>query len=224
MISEHDRSGFFGASDTKTIMGNWKTRTFMEWWLVKIGRKENPSYNTRAMAAGTAYEHKILDAIGIKEMDRQIIIPDLRLRVNLDGENETTVKEIKTTGKKPSVSKAYWMQAQVEMYATNKKCDIVFYEMTDAEYENFFRPIDLSRISVHPIERDDKWINNEYLPRLKYLAWCLDTHKTPTVEEFNEGSWNVPFDLRRWLYRYASYVRFKFRGFCKKFIRRVTRL
>lgn len=224
MISDHDRSGFFGASDTKMIMGNWATKSFMDWWLVKMGRKENPSFLTRQMAAGNAYEHKILDCVGATTTDRQIIFPELRLRVNLDGETEEKVIEVKTTGKKPSVSKAYWQQAQVEMYATNKPLEMVFYQLIDIEYENFFRGIDTSRLTTFKIDRDEKWLQTEYLPRLKYLAWCLDTHKTPTKEEFNEGTWNVPFEWSRWLCRYATYFRLKFRRICSKFIRRTSRL
>ena len=37
MIHNHDRSGWFGASDTSTIMGNWATETFRKWWLEKLG-------------------------------------------------------------------------------------------------------------------------------------------------------------------------------------------
>lgn len=61
MIHNHDRSGWFGASDTSTIMGNWATETFRKWWLEKLGLREN-RFHTPAMQAGTAYEHRIWSA------------------------------------------------------------------------------------------------------------------------------------------------------------------
>ena len=85
MIHNHDRSGWFGASDTAIIMGRWDTETFRRWWLQKIGVRTD-HFSTPAMQAGTAYEHRILSAIGISTMDRQIRIRRYRLRVNYDGE------------------------------------------------------------------------------------------------------------------------------------------
>lgn len=35
MISNHDRSGWIGASDTAMVMGNWDTETFRRWWATK---------------------------------------------------------------------------------------------------------------------------------------------------------------------------------------------
>ena len=71
MIHNQDRSGWFGASDTARIMGNWNTQTFARWWGEKLGMFSN-DFKTPAMMAGTAYEHRILDAIGIRQRDRQI--------------------------------------------------------------------------------------------------------------------------------------------------------
>ena len=38
MIHNQDRSGWFGASDTARIMGNWNTQTFARWWGEKLGK------------------------------------------------------------------------------------------------------------------------------------------------------------------------------------------
>lgn len=173
MIHNQDRSGWFGASDTAKIMGNWNTQTFRNWWLVKLGiRQEN--FTTIAMQTGTALEHRILEHIGIKKMDRQIKIRELRLRVNLDGENKNTIKEVKTHGKETFVvSKPYWQQAQVEMFATGKSLDIVSYRLTPEDYENWFLPIDGDRLKENHVEYDPIWVREEYLPRLRYLARCL---------------------------------------------------
>ena len=134
---------------------------------------------------------EVLDALGIVERDRQIRIPSLRLRVNLDGETPATICEVKThKGDKPfAVSKAYRQQCQVEMFASGhglrrrKECQIIAYRLTDAEYGNYFLPIQMDRISRHPIPYDAEWIERAYLPRLKYLAACLKAGRWPREEE-----------------------------------------
>lgn len=190
MIRNHDRSGWFGASDTATIMGSWETETFRRWWAVKLGiRKEH--FTNAAMQCGTAYEHKILDALRVKTRNRQIRIRSLRLRVNYDGESRQLITEVKTHSKPVfKVTKAYWQQCQVEMYASGcgifrkrKACQIIAYRITEAEYENFFLQIDMDRITAHKIEYDSKWIETQYLPRLHYLAKCLKRGKWPQVDE-----------------------------------------
>lgn len=179
MIQDHDRSGWFGASDTYRIMSDWNTKSFQNFWLVKLGlRTEN--YTNEAMMAGTAYEHPILDFIGAAEKDRQIKKRKLRLRVNLDGEDDNYVYEVKTYSSPIfRLSRAYWMQAQVEMFAAKKPLQIVSYRMTDAEYKNYMIPIDRSRLGFHPVNYDELWVKGEYLPRLEYLAECLKKGVSP---------------------------------------------
>ena len=184
MIHNKSRAGWIGASDTARVMGRWDTVTFARWWLVKMGITAN-TYRSRELLAGTMYEHRILDAIGVLRRDRQIKRRRLRLRVNLDGETVQMVHEVKTYKREPfKVSAAYWMQCQVEMYASGKACEIVAYHLLEEDYYNFFRPIDPARLSRHPIPYDAEWINNEYLPRLRYLAWCLKRRRTPNELEF----------------------------------------
>ena len=79
MIQSQDRSYYIGCSDTSIVVGNWQTKTFEKWWLEKIGIAKN-NITTDAMIAGTYYEHKILDALEIEnlEKDKQVIIEDLR--------------------------------------------------------------------------------------------------------------------------------------------------
>ena len=190
MIRNKSRAWWFGASDTSHIMGNWGTKSFARWWLEKIGLRIS-NYSTMAMMAGTAYEHNVLDAIGVSRKDRQIRKFTLRLRVNLDGETRMKISEVKTwLGEKEdsfSVSKSYWEQCQVEMYAAKKECQIVAYRVTEDEYKNYFLPIEQERISFHPIQYDEKWINEQYLPRLRYFVFCMIRRKLPGVEEFNEN-------------------------------------
>lgn len=178
MIRDHDRSGWFGASDTHLIMGSWDTKTFANWWLVKLGIRQQHFENLQMMT-GTVLEHRILEHLGIRRMDRQIRIPRLRLRVNLDGEDCRKITEVKTHYKTFRVTLPYWMQAQVEMFAARKPVRIAAYQVTEEDYRNYFLPIDPRRITFHPIQRDDRWLEERYLPRLLYLRDCLVEGRWP---------------------------------------------
>lgn len=189
MISSLDRSGYFGASDTAMVMSrNMQTRTFLDWWSVKLGTTRSEFHGTRYTEAGNLYEHPILGVLS-KEMnlDRQILNEPLKLRVNLDGDLRGTIYEVKThrASKTFEVSNAYWMQAQVEMFAYQHEFDdfrkhyIVSYPIYEDEYEPEKVEVDIGRIKFTPIEYDSYWIANEYLPRLMYLADCLEERKEP---------------------------------------------
>ncbi len=183
MIQSQDRSYYIGASDTSMVVGNWNTKTFENWWLEKLGLRKN-ELKTEAMQAGNNYEHKILEALEIEnlEMDKQII--QNRLRVNLDGNTDICIYEVKTynTEKEFKVSKQYWRQAQVEMYASGiHKLYIVAYALVENDYKNFFNKIDKDRIQVIEVEYDEKFIQEEYLPRLEILTECLENGTFPKV-------------------------------------------
>lgn len=185
MISDQDRSGWFGASDTSYIMGNWKTKTFKNWWLSKLGINTN-HFTSVAMNAGTYYEHAILDVIGSPRKDHQIIIPEYRLRINLDGDGIGRIDEVKTYKyeKGFTVSKAYLQQVQVQMFGkliTEKaipKCTIWAYGLLPEDYKNFFNPIDRERLKDYPIAYDAGFIE-KYLIRVKYLVSCLERGVMP---------------------------------------------
>lgn len=74
MISNNDRSGWFGASDTdKVIARNRNTKTWKSWWSVKLGEQEPDFQGSKYTEAGNKYEHHILREINDKmEFDRQI--------------------------------------------------------------------------------------------------------------------------------------------------------
>ena len=181
MIQSQDRSFYIGASDTSYVVGNWSTKSFEKWWLEKLGLYKN-ELKTEAMQTGTNYEHKILDALEIEELekDKQIIID--RLRVNLDGNTDECIYEVKTynVNKEFKVSKQYWRQAQVEMYASRiyKLC-IVAYGLNEIDYKNYFNKIDKNRLKFFEIQYDEKFINKEYLPNLEILAQCLKEGSFP---------------------------------------------
>jgi hypothetical protein len=189
MITNKDRSGWFGASDTSMVVGNWETASFKQWWLVKLGLAES-TLQTKAMKVGNAFEHKILETIPGVEMDKQILIPELHLRVNLDGNTEKTIHEVKTYKRdKFKVSAAYRNQAQVEMYAFLLESgfvpdlEIVAYQLTPEDYLNYFNPIDPNRLSHIPIPYDVSFIKDRYLPRLRYLGKCLEEGRMPKHEQ-----------------------------------------
>jgi len=185
MIASQDRSYYIGASDTSMVVGNWNTKTFENWWLEKLGIRKNDLKNT-AMQAGTNYEHKILLALNIPnlELDRQIIMD--RLRVNLDGNSKDCIYEVKTHNidKEFKVTKQYWRQAQVEMYAYNtRNLYIVAYALRENDYKNFFNEIDIDRVKFYKVEYDEKFINEEYLPKLDLLTKWLKEGVYPCKQQ-----------------------------------------
>lgn len=184
MITNHDRSGWFGASDTRFVVAKRRdTKSWLEWWNEKLGHSKR-EIHTEAMAAGTAWEHKILEAVNPAiRKDHQITVEKYRLRVNYDGDLDGTVYEVKTHNflKGFSVTKPYWMQAQVEMYAMKtKKLYIVAYGLIAEEYKDYSGEVDDKRIDFHKVEYDKGWIQNEYLPRLKELCRALRKGRIPT--------------------------------------------
>lgn len=186
MITDQDRSYYFGASDTDKIIGNWKTKTWEKWWMQKIGINKDHFENEHTKA-GTNWEHRILDSLHLPnlEKDRQIIIEELRLRVNLDGNTPFCIKEVKTyqweKGWKKTPPK-YINQVQVQMFASNiYVADIVTYGLEPADYKNYLRDLDPRRLQEIPVKYDPNWIETVYLPKLRILADCLKRGVFPYV-------------------------------------------
>lgn len=176
MIKNHDRSGWFGASDIDYIVGNWKTKSFLKWWNAKLGLYHS-NFSNISMNAGTNKEHQILEYLNIPYFDKQIRLPSLKLRVNLDGNSADTIYEVKThSAEKPfKVPLKYKRQVWVQMYASGmRKAYIVAYGLKEEDYKNYFLPIDKERLQEIPIEYNDDFIQNEFLPKIKYLARCLE--------------------------------------------------
>lgn len=181
MIQNQDRSYYIGASDTSFVVGNWKTKTFENWWLEKLGIYKS-TFSSEATKAGNNYEHKILDSLKIKGLKKDKQIIKSRLRVNLDGNTNTCIYEVKTHNaeKEFKVSKQYWRQAQVEMFASQiHKLYIVAYALVENDYNNYFNEINKDRLQLIPIEYDENFINTEYLPKLDILTQCLEKGEFP---------------------------------------------
>lgn len=177
MIADKDRSYYIGASDTDRVVGNWKTKTWLQWWMQKLGVNRDHFENKYTMA-GTNYEHRILQALNVPGMrlDEQIILEHLRLRVNYDGTTDNCIYECKTyqLEKEFKVPKKYWQQVQVQMYAKGiQKAVIVAYGLEPADYDNFLRPVVPERIQTFTIPYDPGWVSTVYLPKLRVLADCL---------------------------------------------------
>ena len=185
MITDHDRAGYIGASDVQYVIGNWKTKTWEKWWMQKLGINQD-HFDNQYTLAGTNWEHRILDSLNIPglEKDRQFIIEDLRLRVNLDGNTPFLIKEVKTYQwekgwKNPA---KYRNQVQVQMFGSRiYSADIVAYGLVEADYCNYFRDVDPDRLKQIPVAYDAKWIETVYLPKHRILADCLKRGVFPYV-------------------------------------------
>lgn len=185
MIASQDRSGYIGASDVQYVIGNWKTKTWEKWWMQKLGINTDHFDNVYTIA-GTNWEHRILDSLQLPglEKDRQFIIEDLRLRVNLDGNLPERIKEVKTYqwAKGFKCPQKYKNQVQVQMFGSKiYGADIVAYGLEDADYKNFLRDIDPQRRQEIPVAYDQMWIEAVYLPKHMILADCLKRGVFPNV-------------------------------------------
>lgn len=185
MIASNDRSGYIGASDVQFVIGNWKTKTWEKWWLQKLGINTD-HFDNRYTVAGTNWEHRILDSLHIPnlEKDKQIIIEELLLRVNLDGNTPSRIKEVKTYqwAKGFKCPQKYRNQTQVQMFGSKIfGADIVAYGLEVDDYDNFLREIDPQRRQEIPVEYDKKWVETVYLPKHIILADCLKKGVFPYV-------------------------------------------
>lgn len=190
MIIDKDRSYYIGASDTERVIQSWETKTFEKWWMVKQGFAVNDFENI-SMQTGNALEHRILDALGIPDLvhDEQKIIG--RLRVNLDARAGGVIYECKTHKYKKNWKPPlrYYRQVWVQInHFDADRGEIVAYELTPEEYENWYLPIDLRRIRRFPVLPNKGFIR-EYMPRERYLEHCLEHGIYPKESEVKR--WNL---------------------------------
>ena len=194
MISDHDRSGFIGASDVQYVIGNWSTKTWEKWWMTKLGLNRK-HFENESTKAGTNWEHKILDSLHIEGMvlDKQILLPDILLRVNLDGNTAGRIYEC-TTYKIGSNAASvrqleqgicppgYRNQVQVQMYASKiYGADVVAYGLVHEDYNNYLRAVDPGRRKLIPVTYDPNWIEKVYLPKHMILCEALKRRAFPYV-------------------------------------------
>ena len=141
----------------------------------KLGINQD-HFDNRYTMAGTNWEHRILDSLGIPglEKDRQFLVEDIRLRVNLDGSLPNRIKEVKTYqwAKGWKTPQKYINQVQVQMFGSKIfGADIVTYGLEEADYDNFLRALDPGRLQQIPVDYDQRWIETVYLPKHMILAY-----------------------------------------------------
>lgn len=199
MITDYTRDGWFGASDTKNIMlDNHETKTWQAFWDEKCGRLVK-DFSSRETYTGTVFEHPILKAIDESiNLDRQIILDDMRLRVNYDGDKDGIIYEVKThRGDKVFLTKNalyqflpkyIFGQVQVQMYVWKtayergliedkfKKLYVVEYPLYAEDY-NGEPEVDFNRIKFHKVSYDKGFIKM-YKKKLEPLVERL-------LEEWN---------------------------------------
>ena len=193
-----------GASDTKFIMNdNHQSKTWKEFWSVKMGARESSFSGSIYTRAGNLWEHPILLAVDPGMiLDGQIIHNKYLLRVNYDGFKDGIIRECKThkyyADKPYTIPEEHWQQTQVEMYVYREKykqwflppfegLEIISYALYPDEY--YLEPdeivIDPDRIIHHPVKPDLHWIKSEYLPRLKICARALRKGRFPEWTTMN---------------------------------------
>lgn len=196
MIHNLDRSGYFGSSDTRFVMNdNHQSKTWKQWWQVKMGEIDSQFGGNIYTRAGNMFEHKILLAVDPDmTLDGQIIHERYLLRTNFDGWKDGMIYECKThrSDKPYEISNEHWMQVQSEMFIYQQKykewflppfkgLEVISYGLDPSEY--YLEPdeieIDESRILHHKVVYDKQWVKGEYLPRLKELARSLKKGKFP---------------------------------------------
>ena len=111
-----------------------------------------------------------------------------RLRINLDANTKDEIHEIKTynyeNGFDINSHSDYIEQVQVQMYGSGiHKAKIDTYGLIEEEYINYFEDIELKRLISYDIEYNEKWIKEEYLPRITILIKCLKEMRFPTQKE-----------------------------------------
>jgi hypothetical protein len=183
MINDNDRAYWFGASDSqKVLTPNHATKTWQQWWRVKCGLEEAYIGNMYT-AAGSRFEHPILECFDPTiNKDRQLIVEELRLRVNYDGDKDGIIYEVKTHKADKPFEITPYVQAQVQtqMYAWQECRDdfkglyILSYGLTETDYRNgnpTAKDIEFDRIKIHPVKYK---YPKKYLKCLKALVEELD--------------------------------------------------
>lgn len=182
MIQNHDRAYWFGASDSQKILTpNHDTKTWQAWWRVKCGVEEQEFTGNMYTDAGTRFEHPILECFDKKmNLDRQLIIDDLRLRVNYDGDLDGAIFEVKThrADRIFEITPYIYAQCQTQMYVWQQcrddfKCLYVLsYALVSNDYNNSdpsIDDVDFDRIKAHRVKYNKKHIKR-FLKCLKPLA------------------------------------------------------
>lgn len=61
--------------------------------------------------------------------------------------------------------------------------DIVAYGLQENDYKNYFNEIDKGRIKLLQVDYDEKFITEEYIPKLEILTRCLKEGVFPCKQQ-----------------------------------------
>lgn len=221
MISDNDRSYWFGASDSQKIINpNHSSKTWQKWWRIKQGTEKPDFIGNVYTEAGTRFEHPILECFDKSiNKDRQLFLEDLRLRVNYDGDKDGIIYEVKTHGiNKPfEITPYIEAQVQTEIYVW-KQCRedfnglyIISYGLLEEDYRNMnptVEDIDYDRIKVKEVKYK-KGQAKKIIKSLKPLVEELDKMRKPSIMQNEKYCYlskarNVPLDCHHIFHGYGN--------------------
>lgn len=163
---------------------NHNTQTWQSWWRVKCGVEESDFKGNKYTDAGERFEHPILECFDKNmNMDRQLILEPLRLRVNYDGDLNGNIYEVKThKADKPfEITPYIYDQVQTQMYVWKetqeefKHLYVLSYGLTSEDYANqdpSADDIDFKRIKIQKVKYNKHHIKH-FIKMLEPLATDL---------------------------------------------------
>lgn len=149
-----DRDKYYGGSDIPIIMGISPFKTRWELLQEKAKILENEFTGNEYTEYGNIMEPKIRDYINESQKDKFIEGKHIKddIRIHTDGENKTTILEIKTTSQvheKVDDYKIYLVQLLFYMQETKKKKGILaVYERPD-DFDEEFDPFRLTTYEIN---------------------------------------------------------------------------
>lgn len=182
-----DRNLYIGGSDVSVILGISPFRTRWELLQEKAGLIENDFEGNCYTEYGNIMEEKIRNYINEFETDKFVEGKHINedIRCHTDGENKTTILEIKTTSqikKEVNDYKIYLVQLLLYMNETKrKKGKLAVYERP----EDFNEEFDSDRLYIYDIELKDykELINDIYEAIEQFRIDLLKLKENPFLTE-----------------------------------------
>ena len=149
-----DRDKYYGGSDIPIIMGISPFKTRWELLQEKAKVVENEFAGNEYTEYGNIMESKIRDYINESQKDKFIEGKHIKddIRIHTDGENKTTILEIKTTSqihKKVDDYKIYLVQLLFYMQETGKKKGLLAVYERPEDFDEEFDPFRLTTYEIN---------------------------------------------------------------------------
>ncbi len=149
-----DRDKYYGGSDIPIIMGISPFKTRWELLQEKAKVVENEFTGNEYTEYGNIMESKIRDYINESQKDKFIEGKHIKddIRIHTDGENKTTILEIKTTSqihKKVDDYKIYLVQLLFYMQETGKKKGLLAVYERPEDFDEEFDPFRLTTYEIN---------------------------------------------------------------------------